>query len=101
MGTTSKSEYTQLCTEILEAVGGSIRRVHRFAAPFLRSVDHPWAREVAQRYGRARIPGHWPQESADARLHALRGRLIPMKTMPSDTTDTFALNLSTRVRTHV
>ena len=23
MGTTSKSEYTQLCTEILEAVGGS------------------------------------------------------------------------------
>jgi putative DNA primase/helicase len=25
--------------------------------------------EMAQRHGRARVPGHWPQAPADARLH--------------------------------
>lgn len=50
MGTTSKSEYTQLCTEILEAVGGSknVKNVFHCITP----ASHRSGQPRCGRYGK-------------------------------------------------
>ncbi len=50
MGTTSKSEYTQLCTEILEAVGGSKNVKERISLHH--SASHRSGQPRCGRYGK-------------------------------------------------